>query len=191
MKVGKLIAELRKERKLTQKNIADALGIQGKTVSKWECGAGCPDLSLWQELSTILGADMSQLMEGEITANKLDTGNLKRTRFYVCPCCGNVLFSTGSASIFCCGKKLEPLASNKTEDKPEITIEKIDYENYITVDHPMTKENYLAFAALITGDKIYFNRLYPEQAPSFRCPQIPRAKLFIYSASRGLMEYTV
>lgn len=191
MKVGKLIAKLRKERNQTQKNIADALGIQSKTVSKWECGAGCPDISLWQELSAILGVDMGQLMEGEITVNKPDTGNLNRTRFYVCPCCGNILFSTGGASIFCCGKKLEALKSNKLDDNPKITIEKIDYDNYITVDHPMNKENYLAFNALVTGDKIYFNRLYPEQEPCFRCPQISRAKLFIYSKDRGLMEYVV
>lgn len=42
-----------RKKKLTQRNIADALGIQNKTVSKWECGLGCPDLSLWPELSTI------------------------------------------------------------------------------------------------------------------------------------------
>jgi transcriptional regulator with XRE-family HTH domain len=44
VKIGKLIAKLRKEKKLTQKNVADALGVQNKTVSKWECGLGCPDL---------------------------------------------------------------------------------------------------------------------------------------------------
>lgn len=191
MKVGKLIARLRKERHLTQKNIADALGIQSKTVSKWECGAGCPDLSLWQDLSAILGVDMGQLMEGEITENKPDSGNLNRTRFYACPSCGNLLFSTGGATIFCCGKKLEALKSDKSDGKSRIIIEKIDYDNYITVDHPMTKDNYLAFNALVTGDKIYFNRLYPEQEPSFRCPQIPRAKLFIYSKGKGLMEYVI
>ena len=68
VKIGNLIAKLRKEKKLTQRNIADALGIQNKTVSKWECGLGCPDLSLWPELSTILGVDMKQMMEGEITS---------------------------------------------------------------------------------------------------------------------------
>lgn len=51
VKIGNLIAKLRKEKKLTQRNIADALGIQNKTVSKWECGLGCPDLSLWPEQS--------------------------------------------------------------------------------------------------------------------------------------------
>lgn len=41
-KVGKLILQLRKEKGLTQKNVADALNISNKTISKWECGMGCP-----------------------------------------------------------------------------------------------------------------------------------------------------
>ena len=87
-KIGRLIAKLRKEQNLTQKNIADALGIQSKTVSKWECGLGCPDLSLWSDLSTILGVDMKQLMEGEITPNKRDPGNIDRVRFMSVPPAG-------------------------------------------------------------------------------------------------------
>ena len=101
-KVGKLIFQLRSERGLTQKNVADALGISNKTVSKWECGLGCPDLNLWPELSVILGVDMAQLMEGEMVQNRPDPGNISRVRFYVCPVCGNVLFSTGSYTIQCC-----------------------------------------------------------------------------------------
>lgn len=50
-KTGKLIAQLRKENKFTQQNLADALGISNKTVSKWECGLGFPDASLWADLS--------------------------------------------------------------------------------------------------------------------------------------------
>ena len=58
-KIGRLIAQLRKEKGLTQQNIAHALNISNKTVSKWECGLGCPDVSLWADLSAILGADMA------------------------------------------------------------------------------------------------------------------------------------
>ena len=108
-KVGKLIQQLRVERGFTQKNVADALGISNKTVSKWECGLGCPDLDLWPDLSVILGVDMAQLMEGEMVQNRPDSGNISRIRFYVCPVCGNVLFSTGSATIHCCGRRLEPM----------------------------------------------------------------------------------
>jgi len=145
VKIGKLIAKLRKEKNLTQKNIADVLGIQNKTVSKWECGLGCPDLSLWPELSAILDVDMTQMMEGEITPNKPDSGNIDRVQFYVCPSCGNILVSTGSASIFCCGRKLERIMPMDPLTAPQITVEEMDMDYYVTFDHPMTKEHYISF----------------------------------------------
>src|SRR5690606_12641488 len=135
VKIGNLIAKLRKEKNLTQKNIADALGIQSKTVSKWECGLGCPDLSLWPDLSAILDVDMVQLMEGEITLNRPDSGNIDKVRFYVCPTCGNILVSTGSASIFCCGRKLEHILPMNSSDTIKITVEEIDTDYFITFDH--------------------------------------------------------
>ena len=45
-KVGKLILSLRKEKGLTQKELADAMNLSDRTVSKWERGLGCPDVSL-------------------------------------------------------------------------------------------------------------------------------------------------
>ena len=67
-KVGKLIAELRKEKGLTQKNIADALGISNKTVSKWECGNGLPEVSLMLPLCEALGITVNDLLSGERVA---------------------------------------------------------------------------------------------------------------------------
>ncbi|MGB8452671.1 MAG: helix-turn-helix domain-containing protein [Anaerocolumna sp.] len=190
MKIGRLITKLRKEKRLTQKNIADALGITNKTVSKWECGLGCPDLSYWAELSEILGVDMVQMMEGEITANNPDSGNVDKVRFYVCPSCGNVLVSTGSASIFCCGRKLEREFPKEELSTPHITVEETDMDYYITIDHPMTKEHYLSFAAYVNSDKVFLNRLYPEQSPAFRFPVISRGKLYVYCVKHGLMLYS-
>lgn len=189
VKIGKLIAKLRKEKNLTQKNIADALGIQNKTVSKWECGLGCPDLALWSELSAILGVDMAQMMEGEITLNKPDIGNINKVRFYVCPSCGNILVSTGSASIFCCGRKLELILPTDTLTPSSIKVQEMDTDYFVTVDHPMTKAHYLSFAAYVKSDKIFLNRLYPEQSPSCRFPRISGGKLYIYCIKHGLMVY--
>lgn len=187
IKTGRLIARLRKEKGLTQKNIADSLGISSKTVSKWETGLGFPDLSLWPDLSTILGAEISQLMEGEIVPNKPDNGNMLKVKFYVCPDCGNILFSTGSASVFCCGKKLEALqVSGSTIN---FNAELSDTEYYITLDHEMTKEHYISFAALVKSDRVYMLRLYPEQNPSFRLPAIKGARLFLYCVKHGLMQF--
>lgn len=188
-KIGRLISKLRKEKGLTQKNIADALGISNKTVSKWETGLGCPDLSLWPDLSVILGAEITQLMEGEITPNKPDSGNISNIRFYVCPSCGNILVSTGSASIFCCGRKLEHLEIS-AEEAPEIKREEIDMDYYITVNHEMTKEHYISFAAYVKSDRIYLNRLYPEQSPSFRIPLTRGGKLYVYCVNHGLFVYS-
>lgn len=187
MKIGRLIARLRKEKGLTQKNIADALGVGNKAVSKWECGLGCPDLALWPELSVILGADMAQLMEGEITSNKPDTGNIDKIRFYVCPDCGNILVSTGSASIFCCGRKLERVLPTGPLAASDLHIEESDTDYYVTIAHPMTKTHYISFAAYVKSDRVFLTRLYPEQSPAFRFPMLAGGKLYVYCVQHGLM----
>ena len=189
VKIGNLIAKLRKEKNLTQKNIADALGIQNKTVSKWECGLGCPDLSLWPELSAILGVDMKPMMEGEITSNKPDSGNIDKIRFYVCPSCGNILVSTGSASIFCCGRKLERILPTDATIAPKITVEEMDTDYFITFDHPMTKEHYISFMAFVKSDRVFLNRLYPEPSPSARFAISTGGKLYVYCNKHGLLVY--
>lgn len=71
-KVGQLILQLRREKGLTQRQLADTLGISNKTVSKWECGRGAPDVSLWRELSSVLGADLLRLLQGELAPNRPD-----------------------------------------------------------------------------------------------------------------------
>ena len=70
VKLGQLILQLRKEKGLTQREIAEQLNISNKTVSKWECGMGCPDVSLWDALSRILGADIPHLLQGELKRNR-------------------------------------------------------------------------------------------------------------------------
>ncbi len=189
-KIGKLIATLRREKGLTQQNLADALGILNKTVSKWECGLGCPDLSYWADLSTIFGVDMTQLMEGEITPNKPDSGNINKIRFYVCPSCRNILFSTGSASIFCCGRKLEPLALAEPAEALDVKVREMDTDHYVTFNHPMEKGHYILFAASVDSDKVFLNRLYPEQDSALRIPMSFRGRLYFYCVNHGLFVYS-
>lgn len=190
IKIGSLISKLRKEKDLTQQNIADALNISNKTISKWECGLGCPDVSLWPELSVILGVDMGQLLEGEITCNRPDSGNISRIRFYVCPSCQNILTSTGSSSIFCCGRKLEPLALNKEHDAPAITTEIMDTDYYVVIDHPMRRDHYILFAAYINSDTVLLNRLYPEQNAAVRIPYLAGGTLYLYCSEHGLAAHS-
>lgn len=109
-KVGALIQRLRRESGMTQKALADALHISDRTVSKWERGAGCPDVSLLGGLSAVLKVDMEKILKGDLEQNAVDGGNMKKIKFYVCPDCGNILFCTGENEISCCGRKLAPLA---------------------------------------------------------------------------------
>ena len=188
-KVGKLIAQLRKEQKLTQREVAEQLHVSPKTVSKWECGQGCPELSLWGPLSALLGADVPKLMGGELTPNRPDAGKLSRIRFYVCPVCGNLLAGTGPAALSCCGRLLEPLAAREAEEEHQASVEEMDGEYYVTFSHGMRKDHYLVFAAYVCDDKYYLVRLYPEQEAAFRLPVIRgRGKLYVYCNRHGLFS---
>ncbi len=88
-KVGNIIRTLRLECNMTQKQLADKMNISDKTVSKWERGLGCPDISLIPELSDLLGVDTQKLLIGDMTPNDFVGGNMKNTRYYVCSICNN------------------------------------------------------------------------------------------------------
>ncbi len=64
-KTGQLIAELRKEKGLTQKQLADALNVTDKAVSKWERGLSFPDISMLEPLSDLLGVTIMEILAGE------------------------------------------------------------------------------------------------------------------------------
>lgn len=65
IKIGQFISELRKEKDYTQRQLADLLGISDKTVSKWECGNGMPDLSIMPKLCEVLGININELLSGK------------------------------------------------------------------------------------------------------------------------------
>ena len=65
-KIGAFIAQRRKELDMTQKELAEKLGITDRAVSKWETGRSMPDLSLLQPLSHVLKIDVNDLLNGAI-----------------------------------------------------------------------------------------------------------------------------
>lgn len=68
-KIGKFIASCRKRQNLTQEKLAEKLNISYKTVSKWECGKGLPDVSIMQDLCKILNITLNELFIGEKIAD--------------------------------------------------------------------------------------------------------------------------
>lgn len=72
-KVGRFIAEHRKIKKLTQDKLGEQLGVNGKTISKWERGVNAPDISVLNRLSEILEVNVSEILNGE--KNMVDENN--------------------------------------------------------------------------------------------------------------------
>ena len=64
-KIGKFISQCRKERGFLQKDIAARLGVSEKTVSKWECGKGLPEVVFMEPFCQILGITVNELLAGE------------------------------------------------------------------------------------------------------------------------------
>lgn len=63
--IGKFIAELRKKKGLTQKELGEILSIDNRIISKWENGRYAPDITVLKELSTVLGVTVTELLEGK------------------------------------------------------------------------------------------------------------------------------
>jgi len=171
-KVGALLYRLRKEKQMTQKQIADRMNISDKTISKWERGLGCPDISLLGELSNIFDVNIERLLAGDLEPNSMDSGNMKRIKFYVCPNCGSVITGMGNAVISCCGRKLLPLVPQLADDKHMAKVDDLEGEYYITFTHEMNKAHYISFIAYVTSDCILLTKLYPEQTAAVRFPKI-------------------
>lgn len=186
IKIGCFIRRLRLEKGLTQRALAVRLLISDKAVSKWERGLGCPDLSLWPLLSAELGADLEAMLSGEFGENAMIGGNMKNTKYYVCPCCGNVLLATGEAAISCCGRKLEPLSPQKAGDDCRLSVTEVEDEWFVESDHPMEKEHYISFVAFVTSDRIQLIKLYPEWALQTRLHRRGHGMLLWYCTQHGL-----
>ena len=75
-KTGALIAQIRKEIGLTQKQLADKIGVSNATVSKWETAKGFPDISLLEPLAGALGISVSEILAGERLEDTEKTENL-------------------------------------------------------------------------------------------------------------------
>lgn len=185
-KLGKLILRLRKEKNMTQKDIADSLNISDKTVSKWERGLGCPDITLINSLSEILGVNIEKLLDGDLAPNKKDVGNLKNIKFYVCSTCGDIIYSTGCPDVSCCGRKLVPLKTQEIYEEDKVLVEESEDDFYIRIDHEMTKKHYISFVSYVTFDQVLLIKLYPEQNAEIRIPKRRRGYLYMYCNNHGL-----
>ena len=188
---AKTIKRLREERGLTQSQLAFELGVSDKAISKWETSKGLPDISLIEPLGKALGVSVMELMSGNTVINRNTSSNLLRSKFYICPVCGNIIHSTGEAVISCCGIALPPLEAEDVDEGHTVTIENVEDEKFITVAHDMTKQHFISFIAYVTSDTMRMVKLYPEGNAETRMQFRGRGYLYIYCNRHGLMKIKV
>ncbi len=111
---------------------------------------------------------------------------MRKIQYFVCPTCGNVIASTGEASVSCCGRKLEALHPQKAVGAHQLQLEAVEDEWYVTSLHPMEKGHFLSFVAWVTGDRLVLVRSYPEWELQVRLPRQGHGKLYHYCTNHGL-----
>lgn len=188
---GPTIKNLRESKGITQSDLAEKIGVSSQAISKWETSKGLPDITLIEPLSKALGVSVMELMSGDTVINRNVSCNLLRSKFYVCPVCGNIIHSSGEAVISCCGISLPPLEAEEVDENHEICIEKVEDENFVTVNHPMEKSHYISFIAYVTGDKINLVKLYPEGNAETRFQLRGSGFIYIYCNKHGLMKQRI
>ena len=182
------IKQMREKQKLTQAELAERIGVSSKTISKWETAKGLPDISLLQPLAQALGISVIELMNGEHITNKNLSANILRSKFHVCPICGNAIHSTGDALVSCCGITLPPLEAEAVDEEHNINIEAVEDEHFVTIHHPMTKQHFISFIAYVTSDRMQMVKLYPEGNAETRLQLRGMGYLYFYCNHHGLFK---
>ena len=188
---GTVIKELREKQHLTQVELADKLGVSDKTISKWETAKGYPDISLLETLAKVLGVSVTELFTGNLVSNVNISGNMMRSKFYVCPVCGNIFHSMGEAVIQCHGILLTPCQPEESDENHKVFIERVEDEYYIQIEHDMTKQHYISFVAALSSDKIQMIKLYPEGNSQARVKINGVKKILFYCNRDGLFSINI
>lgn len=185
---GSIIKKLREDKKITQQQLADKLSVSDKTISKWETGKGYPDITLLEPIASELGISLIELMAGESVSNTNKSFNMMKLKFHVCPVCGNIICSSGSAVISCCGIVLPELEVENDVKNHEIIVEKIEDEYYVKISHEMTKQHYISFIAAIKDNGYDLIKLYPEGEAEARFKIARTEFLYYYCNHHGLFR---
>ena len=151
---GATIKTLREKCGMTQSQLAAKLSVSDKAVSKWETGAGYPDITLLEPIAAALRTSVSELLAGTSVQNGNVAANMLRSRFYVCPVCGNTIHAMGEAHISCHGITLPPLDPEPADGSHAMHASCTGDELYVQMDHAMDKLHHIVFIAAASPDCI-------------------------------------
>lgn len=185
---GAVIKELREKNKITQLQLAERIGVSDKTISKWETGKGYPDITLLEPIANALSVSVAELISGNTVYNSNVSANMLRSKFYICPVCGNVIHGMGEAVIHCHGVLLQPAEAEETDEDHKIFVERVEDEYYVCIEHEMSKNHYISFIAAVSSDRMQMVKLYPEENAEARFKINGVKKIFFYCNRSGLFS---
>lgn len=185
------IKTLRIKNGLTQEELARKLNVSNKTISKWENKRGYPDIALLEPIAEAFNISVIELLSGKQITNTNVSANLLKSKFYVCPICGNIINSVGDAQISCHGINLFPEEIQDNDDDHQITLESVEDEYWFKINHPMNKKHYISFISGIYTDKIVTKKLYPESEAEISLKKSNLKKIVYYCNRNGLFETDV
>jgi DNA-binding XRE family transcriptional regulator/desulfoferrodoxin (superoxide reductase-like protein) len=185
---GATIRDLRENQGLTQAQLAALLSVSDKAVSKWETGAGYPDITLIEPIAAALRVSVAELLSGLAVRNDNVSANMTRCKFYVCPICGNVVTSVGEASVSCHGVQLFPLEAEQPDEDHVMHVQVVEDELFVHVEHPMDKRHYISFIAAVSPNRIQLVKTYPESAAEARFKIDCVSAVYCYCNKDGLFK---
>ena len=188
---GSVIKELREKYHFTQAEHAEKLNVSDKTVSKWETAKGYPDISLLEPIAEVFGISVTELLSGQAIHNVNVSANMMRSKFYVCPVCGNIMHCMGEAVVQCHGVQLMPCQPEEADERHRLSIVRVEDECFVHIDHDMTKEHYISFIAAVSSDRVQMIKLYPEGNAEARFNPRGVRKFLFYCNEDGLFSANV
>lgn len=113
----------------------------------------------------------------------------QNSKFYACPECGVLvgLIKGDARKLTCCSTPLVEVPLHTEYDSKHTPVyTRVEDEIYVSISHPMTKDHYIEWIALMTDTKTVRVQLYPEQNAEARLPYIPRSTIYAYCNLHGL-----
>ncbi len=188
---GAVIKELREKNKMTQSQLAEKLGVSDKAISKWETAKGYPDITLLEPIADAFRISVTELISGNTVHNENVSANMLRSKFYICPVCGNVIHSMGEAVIHCHGIQLLPAEAELSDEQHMVFVERVEDEYFVRIDHEMNKNHYISFIAAVSPDRCQIVKLYPEGEAQATFSINGVQKIFFYCNRHGLFSHEI
>ena len=185
---GATIKALREKQGLTQAQLAERLAVSDKAVSKWETGAGYPDITLLEPIAEALRVSVAELLAGAALENANVGANMLKSCFYVCPVCGNSIHAMGEAHVSCHGIVLPPLAPEPVDTGHAVRVTCEADELFVQVEHAMSKLHHIVFLPAVSPDCVQIARLYPEGPAEAHFKRSGVGCLYLYCNRDGLFS---